>query len=86
MGKKHFTVVVHSIKHKIPKTTYEVDAFSADRAIETVGKKVKAKFNTPIGDTNYTVDQISDEGESTRIRSRMRLNLQEEYLKLVNHF
>ena len=44
MGKKHFTIVVHSIEHKIPKTTYDVEAFSADRAIETVGKKVKAKF------------------------------------------
>lgn len=67
MGKKHFTVVVHSIQHNIPKTTYEVEAFSADRAIETVGKKVKAKFKTPIGETNYTVDQISDEGEPTRV-------------------
>ena len=56
MGKKHFTIVVHSIEHKIPKTTYEVDAFSADRASETVGKKVKAKFKTTIGDTTYTVD------------------------------
>lgn len=67
MGKKHFTIIVHSIKHKIPKTTYEVEAFSADRAIETVGKKIKAKFKTFIGDTSYTVDQISDEGEPTRV-------------------
>ena len=67
MGKKHFIIVVHSIEHKIPKTTYEVDAFSVDRAIETVGKKVKAKFKTPIGNTNYTVVQIADEDEPTRV-------------------
>ena len=67
MGKKHFAVTVHSIEHKIPKHDYNIDAFSADRAIECVDKKIKAKYKTHIGDTNYTVDQIDDEGEATRI-------------------
>ena len=75
MGKKHFIVVVHSIEHKIPKTTYEVDAFSADRAIETVGKKLKQSSRL-----------LSEIQTILLIRSLMRVNLQEEYLKLVNHF
>lgn len=67
MGKKHFVITVHSIEHKIPKHDYSIDAFSADRAIECIDKKIKAKYKTPIYDTNYTVDQIDDEGESTRV-------------------
>ena len=46
MGKKHFVITVHSIEHKIPKHDYSIDAFSADRAIDCVDKKIKAKYKT----------------------------------------
>lgn len=64
---RQFEITVHNIENKIPKHTYKISANSADRAIDSVDKKVRAKYKVPIAETNYIVNQIDDNGESKTV-------------------